>query len=346
MNRKQLAQRNIKQQTPKPRVIQKSGHNRIIANNDWKNQVDFGKVDMETNIFRKVKVMPYPQSSVLSPQFNGRQSAVKTKKTGFLPRRMTEARAAFSLVELSVVLVILGLLAGGILAGQSLIRAAELRKITTEQNQIFSSIYQFRDRYGSIPGDFDINTAAQLWQTETGCTSGNDGNTTPRLNYTQCGSDCPSWGGCKNGLLEDSWEQVYFWRHLQLDGLFQGVDTTPNAATTTPEVHGKHLPFAPMNGVWWMRSDGATNNRNWLRFSVFGAEVPLNWGFSGMTRFSILNPEEAWGIDKKTDDSLPLSGSIIADTGFNNSGDCEDIATNEYNLGNTGTSCIIDFVFK
>ena len=45
---------------------------------------------------------------------------------------MTESREGFSLVELSIVLVILGLLTGGILACQNLIRAAELRAITSE----------------------------------------------------------------------------------------------------------------------------------------------------------------------------------------------------------------------
>ena len=48
-------------------------------------------------------------------------------------------KQGFSLVELSIVLVILGLLTGGILAGQNLIRAAELRAVTTQINN-FSSL--------------------------------------------------------------------------------------------------------------------------------------------------------------------------------------------------------------
>lgn len=44
-------------------------------------------------------------------------------------------RAAFTLVELSIVLVILGLLVGGVLSGQSLIRASELRSVATEKKQ-------------------------------------------------------------------------------------------------------------------------------------------------------------------------------------------------------------------
>lgn len=62
-------------------------------------------------------------------------------------------RNAFSLVELSIVLVILGLLVGGILAGQSLIRASELRAVTSEQARIVTAIQAFRDKYFALPGD-------------------------------------------------------------------------------------------------------------------------------------------------------------------------------------------------
>ncbi len=51
----------------------------------------------------------------------------------------------FSLVELSIVLVILGLPTGGILAGQSLIRAAELRSVSTEYNRFVTATQSFRD---------------------------------------------------------------------------------------------------------------------------------------------------------------------------------------------------------
>lgn len=59
---------------------------------------------------------------------------------------------AFSLVELSIVLVILGLLTGGILAGQSLIRAAELRAVSTEYSRYITATQSFRDKYFAVPG--------------------------------------------------------------------------------------------------------------------------------------------------------------------------------------------------
>ena len=70
-------------------------------------------------------------------------------------------RSAFSLVELSIVLVILGLLTGGILSGQSLIRAAELRSVTTEYSRYTAATYSFRDKYFALPGD--MSNAESFW---------------------------------------------------------------------------------------------------------------------------------------------------------------------------------------
>ena len=60
---------------------------------------------------------------------------------------MEKLRQGFSLVELSIVLVILGLLVGGVLSGQSLIRASELRKYTTSADKYKTAILSFRDKY-------------------------------------------------------------------------------------------------------------------------------------------------------------------------------------------------------
>src|SRR5438552_4058186 len=68
-------------------------------------------------------------------------------------------RQAFSLVELSIVLVILGLLVGGILSGQSLIRAAELRSVTTEFSRYLAAVQSFKDKYFALPGDMANATA-------------------------------------------------------------------------------------------------------------------------------------------------------------------------------------------
>lgn len=72
-----------------------------------------------------------------------------------------ETEFAFSLVELSIVLVILGLLVGGVVAGQSLIRAAELRSVSTDYQRFLTATLTFRDKYFALPGDFTM--ASRVW---------------------------------------------------------------------------------------------------------------------------------------------------------------------------------------
>jgi prepilin-type N-terminal cleavage/methylation domain-containing protein len=61
----------------------------------------------------------------------------------------------FTLIELSIVLVIIGLLVGGVLVGRHLIRAAELSQFSSEVQELNLKITVFKDKYGGKPGDLD-----------------------------------------------------------------------------------------------------------------------------------------------------------------------------------------------
>ena len=91
-----------------------------------------------------------------------------------IARRTTaDTRQAFSLVELSIVLVILGLLTGGILTGQNLIRAAELRSVTTQFQAFHTASMTFRDKYFAMPGD--MRNATDFWGSAGGSGTIGDG---------------------------------------------------------------------------------------------------------------------------------------------------------------------------
>ncbi len=104
-------------------------------------------------------------------------------------------RAGFSLIELSIVLVILGLLTGGILTGQNLIRAAELRSVTTEFQTYQTAVMTFRDKYFALPGD--MRNATDFWGSAGG---GGQGAACSSANATT-GSTC---NGDGNGQINGS----------------------------------------------------------------------------------------------------------------------------------------------
>jgi len=67
---------------------------------------------------------------------------------------MNKQNKGFTLVEIAIVLVIIGLLLGGILKGQELINNARVRAISDRSNSLKAAWYAFIDRYQALPGDY------------------------------------------------------------------------------------------------------------------------------------------------------------------------------------------------
>ena len=124
------------------------------------------------------------------------------------------AEAGFTLVEIAIVLVIIGLLLGGILKGQEMITQARIKSVINDFNGVSVAITSYQDRYRALPGD-DPN-ATTRWTTQAP-TSGN-GN------------------GVITGLYNDTTatvESQLFWQHLRIAGFVAGA-TTGTAAQTQP----------------------------------------------------------------------------------------------------------------
>src|SRR5262249_3482301 len=95
-------------------------------------------------------------------------------------RRMATMRkqSGFTLIEIAIVLVIIGLLLGGVLKGQELITSARVRNIITQQDGIKAAYFGFLDRFRSLPGDYAL-ASTNINCTPT-CTNGNgNGQITP-----------------------------------------------------------------------------------------------------------------------------------------------------------------------
>ncbi len=137
----------------------------------------------------------------------------------------------FTLVEIAIVLVIIGLLLGGILKGQELIISARVRNMADQSSGVQAAYYGFVDRYRKIPGDM---------KKETVCST--------------LGSvalpNCKDIGGNGDGRIVDYPEASAVWAHLAAAGFIQGSynSITSTAANDPAYVAGTHAPTNVFGG--------------------------------------------------------------------------------------------------
>lgn len=263
-------------------------------------------------------------------------------------------KQAFSLVELSIVLVILGLLVGGVLSGQSLIRAAELRGIATEYNEIVTATQSFKDKYFALPGD--MPNATQFWLRQGGL---GGYNATCVTNSGAAVHTVTQQGACDgngDGRVEifnflQANEDAQFWQHLKMAGLMN-IKVRQSAGDagiginfgTNRSLHNSRfnnglwgpLYYPPTTGQFVPLSTGRVGSN--LNLLMFGAAS----GNVHPPTTSLLKPEEAWNLDSKIDDGKSTQGTLRV----TQSGTTWDICRsgNDYALSETREQCSIVFL--
>lgn len=85
-------------------------------------------------------------------------------------RKDLKNQKGFTLVELAIVLVIIGLLIGGILKGRAMIKNAKIKRVKADVDSIVAAVYNYQDKYGYLPGDDPNNRRNDLGA--NGCTGG------------------------------------------------------------------------------------------------------------------------------------------------------------------------------
>lgn len=204
-------------------------------------------------------------------------------------------------------LVVLGLLVGGVLAGQSLIHAAELRSIIKEYDRYRTATLSFRDKYFALPGD--LPNATQFWgEVAAGVACGN----TPSTGKATC-------NGNGNGqiyynnipMVYSSPEMDRFWQHLANAEMIEGTYTGTTAALP-------HRPVNKMNGgsdwsvLYLPQSLLSMSVPNYMFVGNYEHSLFLNNHFTGGSFLnSGLEASDLWNIDTKLDDGKPGMGKMV-----------------------------------
>src|SRR6266704_1446483 len=195
--------------------------------------------------------------------------------------RKRSAQPGFTLVEIAIVLVIIGLLLGGILKGQEMITQAKIKNVINDFNGITVAITSYQDRYRAIPGD-DKN-ATTRWTVQAPASGDGDGVITLTNKYKD--TDTNGTGGATASTAESN----LFWQHLRIAGFVPGLTTGTGSGTPPPNATGGLIGVE--SGVVGTSGLGFT---------------------STIICFSNLPEKVASAVDGQMDDSKPASGQIRA----------------------------------
>jgi prepilin-type N-terminal cleavage/methylation domain-containing protein len=231
--------------------------------------------------------------------------------------RMSAPRCGFTLIELSIVLVIIGLIVGGILVGQNLINAASVRAQITQIEKYNRAANTFYGKYGYLPGDIPAGVATQFGFAARGNIPG------------QGNGDGVLQGLCQYGWSEAGGETAMFWVDLSTarlidDSLSTATATGAPASNVTGSGVANYMPNAKMNSALYVYVWDTVNN---LPATMANNYPGPYFGISAVTTVenscgkiisnNIIPVMQAYNLDAKIDDGLPLSGNVLA-LGVNN----------------------------
>ena len=189
----------------------------------------------------------------------------------------------FTLIEIAIVLVIIGLLLGGVLKGQELITGARVRNLISQQDGIKAAFFGFQDRYRALPGDY-----AAASTNIAGVTIVGNGN-----------------GRIEAGTGGALHEEILVWNHLTAAGFLNGSYTMANSGVAAPAPGNN--PVNPYSVYLTLVYDNAygTGTPPSKHNLKTGSQVPV---------------EIMAEVDRKIDDGQPYTGgfqfSTYAPTGF------------------------------
>ena len=222
----------------------------------------------------------------------------------------------FTLVELAIVMIIIGLLIGGILKGQELINNAEVSSTVSLIKSVDTAMGTFRDAYGAFPGDMD----------------------TPTVRIPDCtaaAAPACAQAGNANGRIGDgpgnahatiANENGAAWAQMAAADVMGGVNSTNPTATATGSLES--LPEASLGGALQIgfHPGGALTSSALSSQSGHYVLLDASGAAASSNATGSLSQSDAARLDRRMDDGLPNTGSVRA-MGNNGANECFSTAT-------------------
>jgi len=202
-----------------------------------------------------------------------------------LMKMNSSKQSGFTLVEIAIVLVVIGLLLGGILKGQQLINSARVRNLADQNSGVQAAYYGFIDRFRNLPGDMPCASA----RTAVGGAVSADCATT-------------NVGGNGNGRIDTVVEAGAVWSHLSVAGFLTGTYTgvTPNATVYSTGVASGLVPANAFQGPIML-----AHSNDYIEGATRSAVVRLIYSFGGNIPVPLLRD-----LDQKLDDGTAGTGVL------------------------------------
>lgn len=233
-------------------------------------------------------------------------------------------KKGFTLVELSIVLVIIGMLTGGVLVGQMMIRNVRINKVISEKQQFDILVNLFYEEYKYMPGDFPGGYAS------FGSSCGNN----VTIDHVGANGGCNGNGNGQVDYAHPS-ESYLVWSQLAGGGYLQGK-YYPGWVSGIGMVPGNNAPKAPFNNSGWFFTSGSKDN---YVIRISGQQPGGDQPYSG-----VMSPTDALAIDKKIDDGIADKGIVTSPwNGANSTGPDNCLATAAiYGDHDRGTTCFLN----